>query len=280
MVSRASIGSQFNAIRSDALRQAVQEIMETSGRQVYVKPRNLRKFGTHDSLSATELETVWEVNSNETYVSDNVINRASSSSAADTQVIEYEGHTIDGNGNLTFTSGNLVTLQGQTPVTLDPPLARHTRAVNRSATEIQGDVYFYQSTATVTAGVPQETALTHNKISGTASPPQQQTQKAATSTSQHDWWVIVDWSASVRVKQDTRVNFYLELREKGQVFRVISTMSCSAGDTRNRRFEPHLIIPPNSDVRVRAIAAASGAEVSSEINGYLINDPFSQGEYS
>lgn len=279
MVSRATVSSKFNQLRSDALRQAVDEIINTTGRDVFVKPKTLRKFGTHDNLSATELETIWEVNSNEVYVSDNLINRVSSSHANDTQPIEYEGHTIDGDGNLTFVGGLLVTLQGQTPVELPTPVARHTLAINRGSTELNGDVYFYQSTATVTAGVPQETDLTHNKISGTASPPQQTAQKAATSISQHDWWIITDWSASVRVKQDTRVNFYLEVRDKGGVFRVISTIAATAGQTFNRNYQPHIIVSPNSDVRVRAIAAATGAEVSSEINGYLVNDPFTQGEY-
>jgi hypothetical protein len=278
MLSRASVASKYNALRSDALRNALDEIISTTERNVYIKPTSLRKFGTHDELSATEVETVWEVNSNEEYVSDNLINRAVSSNAADNQTIFYEGHTIDGSGNLTSVTGSL-TLNGQTPVAF-PGLARHTRAVNRSATELQGDVYFYQSTATVTDGVPQEESLIHNKISGTASPPQQQSQKAATAVSQHDWWIVTNWSTSVRVKQNTSVNFYLEVRDQGGVFRVVSTMACSAGDTQTRIYEPCLIVPPNSDVRVRAIAAASSAEVSSELNGYLANDPFSQGEYA
>lgn len=280
MVSRAVIGTEFNAIRSDELRLAVRQIENQTGRQVYVKPKGLRKFGTHDNVSATELETVWEVNGNEVYISDNLINRAVSSSALDTQLIEMEGHTIDGDGNKTFVPGQFVTLNGQTPVAFTTPLARHTRAINRGSTELAGDVYFYQSTSTVTNGVPDNLDLVHNKISGTASPSQNQSQKASTSISQHDWWAIKTWSASVRVKQDTRCNFYLEVRDKGGVFRVVSTLACSAGDTRDRKYEPLLIVNPNSDVRIRVIGAAAGAEVSSEINGYLITDPASAGAFS
>ena len=74
---------------------------------VYEKGKAITKFGTNSTVGTT-YETVAQLQStesNETFVTTNIIDSIVSSSASDTtQTITIEGHTIDGSGNLTFVS--------------------------------------------------------------------------------------------------------------------------------------------------------------------------------
>ena len=78
------------------------------------------------------------------------IDTISSSNASDTMVITIRGLDITGAEVILFP-----TLNGQNKVALATPLWRHNISINRSATDLQGDVYVYEDTA-ITAGVPDD----------------------------------------------------------------------------------------------------------------------------
>lgn len=249
------------------LLHAVRQIKDANGDEVYVKPKSLAKFGSNQ-LVGTSYATVMDLPSgvvDETFVSTNAITHLSSSNAGDTQEIVVEGHTIDGSGNLTF-SVQTVTLAGQTKTALTTPLARCTRAYNNGATDLAGDLYFYED-GTVTSGVPDTASEVHLIVKST----QNQSSKAATSTSQYDYWLLTGIDGSVNKKTSATVDIELQVRNKGKVFRTIFNFSLSSSgqSTAEYNLDPCIIIEPNSDVRLRAIASTTAVSVSGRIKGYL-----------
>jgi hypothetical protein len=181
--------------------------------------------------------------------------------------VVVEGHTIDGNGDFTFVTQS-VTLNGQTPVALSVPLARANRAYNNNSTDLEGLVTVYQDTATVLAGVPQESALIHLEIEGNGI--FNQSRKAATTVSKDDYWIITGFNASCLEKQASFVEVVVEIREKGGVFRAAPIdIGLGAGDTTTLILEAAIIVKPNSDVRVRAFASGSNTGVSATLYGVL-----------
>lgn len=90
------------------IRHAINEIYSTYGDVVSVneKAKSLLKFG-QNALVGTSQATVMTLPAGilaETYVTTNAIDSVSSSDNGDTQLVYVEGHTIDGDGNLTFIS--------------------------------------------------------------------------------------------------------------------------------------------------------------------------------
>ena len=159
--------------------QAIREIKSTYGDDVDIisKAKSLAKFGRSENADSGVKTTVGTFGSvgtpnvNETYSTTNDIDKIVSSDDGDTETLHIEGHTIDASGNLTFVI-QTKTLTGQTPATLDTPLARCTRLkVNASgsfgspAGDLAGDVYAYASDGvTVTSGVPQTNTAVKARI--------------------------------------------------------------------------------------------------------------------
>lgn len=236
---------------------------------VISKAKALRKIGTNPNVDGNGIETIEGLGGSETYVSDNLINRISSSSTSDTEDMLIEGHTIDENGNFTFTV-QTITLNGQTPVELPTSLARCTRCVNNNGSLLTGDVYIYQSTATVTNGVPAERSLTHITVEGSQG--FNQSRKCSTTISAHDVWIITSFEADIkRSSSNTNVDFILEVRNKDGVFLNETFISLRTGSitAKQSMFDPPILVYPNSDVRVVAETTASNTVASAELNGYL-----------
>jgi hypothetical protein len=250
--------------------QGEREVYSTYGQRVSIdaKAKSLLKFGKSGNLSTTAgLQTVWSVDGNETYISDNLIDSVVSSSASDTQEVTIEGHTIEGSGvdaKFTFVV-QTATLSGQTPVALTTPLARASRVNNNGSTEIVGVVAVYEDSA-VTGGVPNDVTKVHIDIPLGF----QQSFKAATTFSNTDYFFLTGCYGAVSQKQTAAADFYIELREVGKSFRQIACLTASStGGAFNIEFDPAIIIPKNADVRIRCTTGTNNAVVFTNFRGYL-----------
>jgi hypothetical protein len=245
--------------------QSEREIQSTHGDVVSIdrKAKSLLKFGKSAELVANTLETVWTVGGNEAYVSDNDITHISSSSGFDTQEVRVEGHTISGD-DLTFVV-QLVTLSGQTPVALNTGVARISRISNNSGTELVGRVVAYEDTAT-SNGVPTDETKIHIDIPLGF----QQSFKAATSFSKEDYYVMTGFYGAVSAKQSAAVDFYIEVKKPNGVFLQTACFTASStGGNSDISLDPAIIVPKNSDVRVRCETTDNNAVVFGIFKGYL-----------
>lgn len=245
------------------LQDAIGQVAKDYGHSVALKNKALLKFGRSETLG-TSYETVWQRGGSETFLTDNLIDKISSSDNGDTQDVVVEGHTIDGSGNLTFVTQS-VTLAGQTETALTTPMARANRMYNNDSTDFAGVVYVYEDD-TVTAGVPQTTAKIHLQSSGSSN----QSLKAATSISQYDYWFITSMYVAVTKKTTAVADFDLQVRDQGKVFRTRFQLEASSdGSGQFIELDPVLMVKPNSDVRIQAVASTTNVAVTAWMNGPL-----------
>jgi len=256
-----------NVISDYWLTHAVQHIKTEYGDRVSIvqKQKDLIKFGRSEQVQVatpTTLMTLPTGTFNETYVSDNLITTISSSSSSDTEVVSVEGHTISGS-NLTFVV-QTATLNGQNEVTLTTPLARCTRIRNTGSTDLVGAIYAYQDD-TVTAGVPQTGSKVHCMIRAG----QNRTEKASTSVSSQDYWIVTGVWGDMLSKNDWNAEIAFETRAIGGVFEKNFDYVVSKGASTWRHGVPYVVVPKNTDVRLRALASNANASVSGGIFGIL-----------
>ena len=251
------------------LKMAEIEIQRSYGDTVSVlkKSKSLRKWGQRDSTDGTNDTEIWtSPPAQEVHVAGNQIDTISSSDAGDTQVVKIEGHTRSAlTGDLTFVV-QTATLQGQSKTTLSTPLHRVTRLYNTGTTDFTGTIQVYEDTA-LTGGVPTDTDKIHIQTEAG----ENQSEKAATSLSSQDYWIITHVGGSVASKTGNPiVDIDLQYREAGKVWRKLFefTVATQGSTTHSQAFEPPVIIPPNADVRLVA-AASTNAEVNGYINGHL-----------
>lgn len=263
---------------SAKIAQAEREILGTYGDRVSVeqKAKSLTKFGKHLDLDTADGQaTVWTLGSragseNETYVTTNAIDTISSSDAGDTQEVFIEGHTVSGTGassQFTFVT-QTATLNGQNKVTLSTPLARVSRAYNNDLSTFAGDIFIYEDT-TISAGVPSDFTKAHMEIRGTIG--DTQSFKAATTFSNSDYFICTGGFASIRRATAASVDFQFEVRRPGGVFRPVSriNLNSSGAGFAQVQFDPYVIVPKNSDVRIVAATSANNTEVDATFQGYL-----------
>ena len=256
--------SQINGVW---MQHAIEVIYGTYGDVVSVqdKDKDLLKFGRTEEVQTAKTTIMANKTGiyNETYVSTNVIDTLSSSAVADTEPVTVEGHTVDGSGNFTFIVQS-TTLTGRNKVVLTTPLARMTRIYNTGASDLVGTVYGYQETA-ITNGVPIDGTKVHIVIPINLN----QSEKCSTTISNNDYWLITSIRGGVIEKTLNYGDFHLEVRLKGGVFRDVQDFTAGSGSDGGYKFEPYLIIPPNADVRLRAVSSANGKEMSGSIQGIL-----------
>lgn len=233
-------------------------IKDQYGVDAAFKPKMLSKFGRLESLG-TSYETVQEQGGNEAYLSSNLIDTIVSTDSGDAQAVAVEGHTIDGSGNLTFVSQQ-ATLNGTSEVSLATPLARATRIQNKGATSFAGIVKAIDSDFS---------SVVYVQAGGTFN----RSQKAATSISQYDYWVLTKVYGSVLKKTSASVDFSLQSRESGGVSQEIYGFDgSSSAQNLPHDLDPPIIIPSNSDVRLIGRASTSDVEVIGRISGWLAID--------
>jgi len=247
---------------------ALEQIRKDYGKicDITGKAKTLLKFGRNESLGTT-LETIWQYGGDETYIATNAIDTISSSDNANTQEVVIEGHTVDGNGDFTFVT-QTVTLTGTTKATLGTPLARCNRAYNNNGTTLAASstIYIYEDDDTATPGVPDTASKVH--LTMNAGP--EQSEKAATTISKDDFFIVHQFLGSVNKKAAATVDFEFQLRLKGKIFRtvLIGSANSAAGPT-EIQLEPPFVVPSNADIRIRARSSSSGADVTAWMNGYL-----------
>lgn len=268
------------------VRHAIQEIRNTYGDDVYNKGKSLNKFGRNFTVG-TSFETVAEFQSttaNETFVSTNIIDSISSSDQTNDTGLSFviEGHTIDTSGNLTFVS-QTATLDGtdaRTKVALTTPLARANRMyVKNSGTfdspqsTVTGEVYVYDDTDGITAGVPDTAAATKLILSAGET----QSEKCATSVSSTDYWLITSFGAGIGNAGGSaaRVDIRMERRDvaNGGVWRPTGRDVVLVVGTQNPvefLLSPYVIIPKNHDWRIVAKSNANTASIFAEARGILL----------
>jgi len=227
------------------------------------KKKSLIKFGrtSQTQTTNTTIMTLPVGTYNETYATGNSIDSLSSS-ASDTQTVTIEGHTLSGS-SLTFVTQN-ATLNGNTRVALTTPLFRATRIYNTGTVNLTGDVYVFENVS-LSSGVPTDATKVHLMIAAGRN----QSEKASTSVSSVDYWIITGYYADVLEKTSAYANVILQIREYGKVFRGITNRSASFGVGFDIALNPYIIAPKNSDVRLVAAASAAGKEVSGGVTGYL-----------
>lgn len=160
------------------------------------------------------------------------------------------------------------TLQGQTKIALDTPLARSSRTFVPSqnrATNTEGDIYVYEDD-TVASGVPD----TDSKVHLIQPANRNQSEKASTSLSSEDFWIVQSYHAHIFTKQSSFANVILQKREVGGVFRGLDNIAVSSNTpTVPQSFLPYEIIAANSDVRLIGLADVDNRNVGGSIDGVL-----------
>lgn len=234
--------------------RAIQQIAGDYGDRVSVQRKNkiLTKFGRHDSLG-TSFETIWQVGGNEAYPTGNNIDILTSTDGGDDQDVIIEGHTISGSA-LTFVV-QPATLDGTNNVSLTTPLYRATRVYNDDNTDFAGTVTVEDNGTSV-----------HLSTDGASN----QSLKCATAISDQDYWIITEVGVGVNRQQTRSVDFRLQIREFGKVFRTRLPVSCSSQSGQIVvPLNPCIIVPRNADVRIIGASSSTGTGASAFMNGIL-----------
>jgi hypothetical protein len=132
------------------------------------------------------------------------------------------------------------------------------------STDLAGTVTIAED-VTFTDGVP--ASGIHMTLTGEDN----QSLKGATTISKNDFWVITSIQYSVLRQASANVDFKLQVRNKGGVFKTKHSSSVSNGSgSFEKQFEfAPIIVPPNSDVRVLATSNANSTVVDVHIDGVL-----------
>ncbi len=256
------------------MKHAIDEINDTFGDTVRIKPKSLQKFGRTGSLTQDE-ETIIAIlgagETDETLSTTNDIDGLSCADDSFTGDVYSEGHTIDENGLLTFVSQTKAAT-GNTKATWDTPLARMTRlevadgSFASPSAEANGIIYGYASDGvTLSGGVPQ----TASSIKCTIAANKNQSQKCATSFSNVDYGLITQiYGSASRASSTANLDFEFQVRRLGGVFKqkfeyTIRTASQSGFVIDIR---PFLIVPINSDVKMTVTSSANSAFATAGFN--------------
>lgn len=219
-------------------------------------------YGVNREIDTSSAESIWITGGDETYVTDNVIDAVSSSSVSDSNTLLIEGHTISDEGFVRVRQ--LVTLNGQNKVTLSIPLARVGAVVNTGAVNLAGTVYVYEDD-TIVGGVPQTQSNIHLTLdSGN------QSKKGAITIDKDNYFVIDGIFLSVLKNQNAVVDFTMQIRNFGGVFRDILPVSVVQG-SKDIPIYTVPLLQPNQDIRIKASVSSNETQVSCYYSGFYMN---------
>jgi hypothetical protein len=137
-------------------------------------------------------------------------------------------------------------------------------AYNNNGVSLTGRVAVYQNTA-LTNGIPTDTSKIHIDIPLGL----QESFKAATTFSDKDYFILTGGFGSVSFKKAGAVDFYIEIREAGKVFRQVAAISATNSSPWTVDLDPAVIIPKNCDIRVRVESGVNDTVVFTSFKGYL-----------
>lgn len=263
--------SMFIAPTNEQIREAEREIFRTYGHRVSVaaKSKSLIKYGRNANVGTdADRYTIMQFEGNqqnEVYITTNGIDRIVCDDAAYTGTVFVEGHTISGT-DLTFIKEQ-VTLNGHTPVPLPTPLARANRIFGMTTPLTPGEKIFVYEDSNVTNGTPTDASKIHVLIEEGFN----KTQKAATSISKDDYWLVTLFYGGCLNKASRNIDIRLEAAPVGGVFAVESEKSATSAGNPNFDLAapPILIVPPNTDIRATTLSSGQATEVYAGVGGYL-----------
>jgi hypothetical protein len=237
------------------------------------KNKTLRKFGRREDLALGEIATLWQNGTDDDVyhspVEGNLTDTISSSEAGDTQTVVIEGHEWVGT-DLRFLVQR-VTLNGQNKVTLPIPLCRVSRSYEPLEGGSTGDISIYDDTPIV-GGIPTDLTKRHDVIKGSLG--QSQSFKGSTSISSVDAMVLTSITVGVAQKQAAAVDFTIEARNAPNSHAFLPVYGRFAANSTGLTtftvdLDPPIIIPPNSDVRIRAVSSVNNVAANGTFAGYL-----------
>ena len=272
------------------IQQAIREIESSYGDKVSVvkKKKSLLKYGRSEQVDNTS--GGWTIMTSPTGVQAeldlyaNDIDKVTSTSASDaSKILTVEGHTYS-SGDLTFVVQD-VTLDATNPTTtaatLSTPLRNITRAYLKNSgtagspqSDLVGTIYFWDDNGgalTISGGVPSNTAYVHMMIRAGLN----QTEKASTSISSTDYWIVTGIYASMLTKSTSasaEVTLFTRDVGNGGVWRKVVDTACSFNGTTDayRTGYPYIIIPKNHDIKLVGYGdSVSARSVAAGIFGVL-----------
>lgn len=265
-MSKVYRAQYLSLVAQNPLDFAAREIAETYGHVVSIKRKSLHKFGRNGVVGTSEVD-INHLGIDPVHPNDNTITHFSSSNAADVGItLRVEGMII-ASGVMLFQAFD-ITLNGQTKTALPIPLARVTRIANVQAiTAVQGDVYLYIDTA-VSGGIPTSLVETvGNVMAGGVS---QSTLFAGTTISATNYFILTGYYAYLNKKTTANADIRFKIKPtNGNIYRSIAESSIGNALAVNVKYDPYLIIPPNTDIDITAIANTTGVDVTAGFSGYF-----------
>lgn len=253
--------------RHDPLDLALHRIYATYGDTCSIirKAKTLDKFGEDPDLDAADgFRPVHNLGTDPALPTTNAIDEIVSS-AADTQVVSIEGHTISGT-DLTFVTQD-VTLTGTTPASLGTPLARVTRMYIKGGGVAAGNIDISEG------GVTAHARIAIGDV---------QTQKAWTAISSQDYYIITEYGAGYLARNaNVEVQMRFEYRPLVDTDGTAITspnwrpltrdfiLTASEGRAQFDRTIDPIIVPRNADVRMVADTNTDNTAITASFGGYL-----------
>ena len=227
----------------------------------------IEKFGENPDIdTGTYPEDVWDGGGIYTFSSTADISKIASSDSGDTQDIQIFG--LDENWNEVTQT---IELTGQTPVTLETPLIRVYRMINRGSTDIGGTVYLAISTATWTSGVPD----TDTDIRAVINNGNNQTLMCIYSVPAGKTAYFYQGYVAYGKSSSTGASFTWRARLFGEVFAVKSKVAVigSGSSSWAYLYKVPLALPEKSDVLIRCeMVEANNTDVSGGFTVLLIDN--------
>lgn len=227
----------------------------------------IHKFAHNPDIDAGDTEDIWDFGGTYTYLTTGTTLYASSSSAADTQVMTIQG--LDSNYREQTIE---VTLQGQTKVEIDGTWIRVFRMKNDGATNMAGIVYVYEDD-TLTNGVPD----TDSKVKAQINNGFNQTLMSHYCAPANRHGYLFQGYASLAFDpgffSTTAVaTIDFKARAFGGVFQTKEFVSISNGHYFLLPFPIPLMFPPKTDFKVKATSSTANVGISIGYDILLIDE--------
>jgi len=232
-------------------------------------PSRLHKFGENSDIDAGETEDLWDGGGNANangvydYPSAAVVLGLSSDDNGDTEDVVVQGLDADW-----APQSETVTLTGQTKAETTGSYIRVFRVYNAGAAALAGDVYVYDTSDSVVAGVPQTPAKIHAIVTAEY----QQTMMAMYSVPVGHTLVVTACYASLsRLATAAVGDIALVKREFGGVFRAQEEWSIHTySGVKIQHFNPPRIIAAKTDIKLRAYAVSNNTHVHGGFHSYVV----------